>query len=284
MNLVQGREWKESFHLPLPQEGRESKMMNTFKRSGFNMDSLSKSTFFVHGLGTEEKILTALKVASKVKEVLSPPMERIQVEKRLERPYQIYSSLGLPLKGLTKTYVDLNLLPFEMRKKRRQLGKPLFIILICLSLLLSLTWVIGVFSRYRNELDALTAEIKKRKPEVDVVEKLQKQNEEFGREIFELEKIRAGEASMIEILKELTQILPSTDWIWNFKYNGKEIEISGFADSASDLIPLLDKSPFFEKVEFLAPVTKEKLIKGSEGKEKERFKIKVRIEGRRAGS
>jgi general secretion pathway protein L len=145
-------------------------------------------------------------------------------------------------------------------------------------------WGAGIFFQYRNELNVINAEIKKRRPEVEVVEKLQKQKEELGREIFELEKIRAGETSKVEILKELTQLLPNTVWIWNLKYNGKEIEISGFSDSASDLIPLLDKSPLFEKVEFLAPVTKERLMRGNESMEKERFKIKARIENRRVGS
>jgi general secretion pathway protein L len=78
--------------------------------------------------------------------------------------------------------------------------------------------------------------------------------------------------------------LPRTVWIWNLKHTGKEIEISGFADSASDLIPLLDKSPLFEKLEFLTPVTKERMMMGSEAKEKERFKIKMRLEGKRSGS
>jgi general secretion pathway protein L len=82
------------------------------------------------------------------------------------------------------------------------------------------------------------------------------------------------------VLEELTKILPDTVWIWNFKYSGKEIEISGFADSASNLIPLIDKSPLFERVEFLAPVTKERLLRGTEMKEYERFKIKARMKGR----
>ena len=86
------------------------------------------------------------------------------------------------------------------------------------------------------------------------------------------------------MLKELTQLLPSTVWIWNLKYDGKEIEVSGYADSASDLISLLDKSPLFEKVEFLAPVTKERQMRPEGEKEKERFKIKARLEGRRTGS
>jgi general secretion pathway protein L len=113
-----------------------------------------------------------------------------------------------------------------------------------------------------------------------VVEKLQRQKEELRKEISELVKMKSGVVSKVEMLKELTQILPSTVWVWNLKYTGREVEISGFADSASDLISLLDKSPLFEKVEFLAPVTKERERGPAGDKEKERFKIKMRLEGK----
>jgi general secretion pathway protein L len=134
---------------------------------------------------------------------------------------------------------------------------------------------------YRKEQEAVNAEIKKRKPAVESLEKLQKQRNDYRKEIAELDQIRSGEISKVEVLEELTRLLPNTTWIWNLKYNGKEMELSGFADSASDLIPLLDKSPLFEKVEFLAPVTKEMQMKGDGNKEKERFKIKARMEGRK---
>ena len=68
----------------------------------------------------------------------------------------------------------------------------------------------------------------------------------MAREILELNKVTSGEIPKVEILKELTQLLPLTVWIWNLKYNGKEIEISGYADSASDLVPLLDKTAFID--------------------------------------
>jgi general secretion pathway protein L len=171
-----------------------------------------------------------------------------------------------------------------MRRKVRQIGKPLFIIFTSLALALSLTWGMGIFIRYRKEIKVINTEMKKKKPAVEVVEKLQRQKEELRKELSEFEKIKSGEVSKIEMLRELTQLLPSTVWIWNLKYTGKEIEISGFADSASDLIPLLDKSPLFEKVEFLTPVTKERTMMGGEAKEKERFKIKMRLEARRSGS
>lgn len=115
---------------------------------------------------------------------------------------------------------------------------------------------------------------------MEAIDRIQKQKEGLEKEISELDKIKVSEVSKIEILRELTQLLPDKVWVWNFKYNGKEIEISGFADSASGLISLLDKSPLFEKVEFLAPVTKEVLrgMRGEDLGEKERFKIKAKLE------
>jgi general secretion pathway protein L len=229
-------------------------------------------------------MIASLKATHQIQGVFFPPLNRIEAGKREPAPYKIYSSIGVPLKGLTKTRLDLNLLPFEMRKKVRQIWKPLFIILASLVFVLSVTWGIGVFTRYRDALNTINAEIKKKKPEVEAVERLQKQKEELGKEISELEKIKSAEISKTEILRELTQLLPATVWIWNFRYNGKEIEISGFADSASGLISLLDKSPLFEKVEFLAPVTKEVMrsMGGADLGEKERFKIKVRLEARKS--
>jgi general secretion pathway protein L len=289
MNLIQERNLTESFHLPLPSEERGAKMMNTLKRSGLKRDSLSKSTLFVYGLGADEGMLSSLKEANQIKGVSYPPLNRIEAGKELSKLYKIYGPLGVALKGLTKTRLDLNLLPFEMRRRVRQIGKPLFIIFTSLALALSLTWGMGIYIRYRKEIKVINTEMKKKKPAVEVVEKLQRQKEELRKELSEFEKIKSGEVSKIEMLRELTQLLPSTVWIWNLKYTGKEIEISGFADSASDLIPLLDKSPLFEKVEFLTPVTKERVVMGSvvmgsEAKEKERFKIKMRLEGRKVGS
>jgi len=281
LNLIQKKNWRESFHLPLPQEDRESKMLNTFKRSGLKEDSIPNATFYVYGWEGDEALRTRLKEANSIKAVLPPPLDRIEVGK--EEPcelHKIYGSIGIPLQGLVNALLQINLLPFEMRKKVRQIGKPLLVILASIALALTLTWGAGAIIRYRSELNSVNDEIKKRRPEVEAIAKLQKQKDECCKELSELEKIRAGEVSKTAILEELTKILPDTVWIWNFKYNGKEIEISGFADSASNLIPLLDKSPLFERVEFLAPVTKEKLMRGSEMKESERFKIKARIEGR----
>jgi Tfp pilus assembly protein PilN len=284
MNLVQGRDWKESFHLPLPSEKKEEKILQIFNRTGLNGDGVPPPTFFVYGLDMAESTLPAFEETKPAKEISPPPLDRIEVGKNESRPDYIYASIGLPLKGLTGTPVEINLLPSAMRRKVTQIGKPLFMVLTLLAAILSFTWGVGVYIGYRHTLEALRAEAKKRKPEVESIESLQKQRGDLAQEVTEYEKITKGEFSKIEILKELAQILPSSVWIWNIRYSAGEVEMSGFADSASDLIPLLDRSPLFEKVEFLAPVTKERERRIGSEKEKERFKIKMKLEERRAGT
>jgi general secretion pathway protein L len=283
MNLVQGRDWKESFHLALPAEKREERILQVLKQAGVNGAAIDKMSFFVYGLDAAEGTLPELGQGEALQNFAPPPLSRIEVGKNEAKPDYIYASIGLPLQGLARTRVGLNLLPQEMRRKVRQIAKPLFSLLVVLALLLAGTWGVGIYRYYRNDLDRLRAEVKKRKPEVEAVEKLQKRRGELVREITELEKIRSGEARKIDILKEFTQVLPPTVWIWNLKCSGRDVEISGFADSASELIPILDKSPLFEKVEFSSPVTKERERKGTTERERERFKIKMKLESRRPG-
>ncbi len=280
LNLLQGANWKGSFHLPLPDSGRADKILDTLKRSGVPEETTSRSTFLIYGLDMAEKMFPDLEAREDVKEVQPPPLDRLDVGKDESRPDYIYSSIGLPLKGLVNTQIQLNLLPQEMRKKVREFAKPVFNVLVVLAVLLSLSWGAGIYMRYQKELDDLRTAIKLRKPQAEAVQKLQRQRTQLAREIREFTRITSGEVPKVEILRELTQLLPDTVWIWNFKYSGKEVEISGFADSASDLISLLDKSPLFERVEFLAPVTKERDRRIGGDKEKERFKIKLRLEGR----
>jgi len=240
---------------------------------------LSRAMFFVYGLDATEEALPAFETANGMKGISPPPMDRIAVGPDESLPDYIYPSIGLPLTGLTDSRFKLNLLPPEMRKKVRDYGKPVFLGLLFLAVILGLTWGGGVYSRYQTELETLRAEVKKRKPEVEAVEKTQRQRKELAAETVDFDRLSRGTVSPMQVLKELTQILPPSVWIWQFKLAGREVEISGYADSASELISLLDKSSLFEKVEFLAPVTKERERRVGADKDRERFKIKMRLEG-----
>jgi len=156
-------------------------------------------------------------------------------------------------------------------------GYYLALFLTMVSIVLAGALAVHPYLQEREELNQVLLEIKAKKPEVEAIEALQKKKELMEKEIREFETLRADEASRLEILKELSEILPQTAWLWNVKVKAREVDLSGFADSASDLIAILDKSPVFEKVEFASPVTKETRLFGP-NVVKERFKITARIE------
>lgn len=276
INILDDRnEWKESLHIALPEGARELKVVDVLKR--LEKDYLNKSSLYLYGLGVDEETLGRIKDIYQENKVYFAPLSRIKM-KKVSNPYQIYSSIGLALKGLTGNKININLLPTEMRRRKRELFKPFFIFFTFIGLVLAIIWGVGIYYQHKNELRMINEEIKKRIPGVNAVNNLQKKKDDLKTEIVEFEKLRGEELSKIVILRELTQILPQNVWIWNLKYKANEIEVSGFAESASDLISILDRSSVFEKVEFLSPVTKERLFGIEAGKEKERFKIKAKIE------
>lgn len=283
MNLLKGTDWKESFPLSSYAAPWESEIVRAYERSGIKPSSNNPLRFYVYGVRGDDGHLSALQKAGGLKEVLRPPLENMTLPKDRTKLPQIYPSIGTSLSGLIKPKVDFNLLPLEWRKKKRKIGKPILIGLMVLLIFFGLSQGVGFYLQSRDELASTKEEVKRKKPEVEAVERLQKEREGLAKEISELEKFRSEEVSKIEMLRELTRLLPDAAWIWNLKYNGKEVELSGYADSASDLIPLLDKSPLFEKVEFLAPVTKERLMRPEGPLEKERFRIKARLEARKSG-
>jgi general secretion pathway protein L len=76
----------------------------------------------------------------------------------------------------------------------------------------------------------------------------------------------------LRILKELTQIIPDNTWLFNLRLSQQTLEISGMSRSASDLIPLLEKSGWLTKTEFASPIV-------TDASKLEHFKIKAEIKG-----
>jgi general secretion pathway protein L len=75
------------------------------------------------------------------------------------------------------------------------------------------------------------------------------------------------------MLKELTTILPKSAWLTRVRLTDTAVEIEGYAASATELLPKLEESPFFKKVEFASPTFRDARLNS------DRFVIKMEIEG-----
>ncbi len=77
--------------------------------------------------------------------------------------------------------------------------------------------------------------------------------------------------SIIELLNLLTQAIPDHTYVQRLSLEGGLLSIQGLSASASDLIPIIDKSGMFDDIRFAAPVTQS----GADGLE--RYSITAQI-------
>jgi general secretion pathway protein L len=121
--------------------------------------------------------------------------------------------------------------------------------------------------REEARLDALDAALAELAPRVREAEQLAAAVDRARREVETLRSFEAQHLRLLPVLRELTELLPQDVWLTNFSADRKGLELAGFANAASQLIPLLEASPAFDRVEFTSPVTK--------GRDREQFRLKA---------
>ena len=182
-------------------------------------------------------------------------------------------ALGLALSGvLKKVMLPFNLLPVSKRKKEsRKSAYMLFFLAFCF-LILSLVWGGSYVVRQQMIQNRIDTELETLTSEVMDIEKKKGEIKDLEKKISSVNALKGDQVLIIDILKELSQIIPSGSWIQNFSYtHGKQIRINGYSEAASDLITLLEKSDVFQNVVFVSAITKSR-----DGKE--RFSIGFEIE------
>jgi general secretion pathway protein L len=172
-------------------------------------------------------------------------------------------ALRRPLGGALRT----SLLPDELRP--RPFPWPIGVAAGLAGLTLILALAIPAVRMIRDErrLAAVERSLAALSSPVKEVERLASVTDRSRREVETLRSFEAQHVRALPVLRELTELLPQDVWLTNVTIDRKGIELAGFANSASQLIPLLEASPTFDRVEFTSPVTK--------GRDKEQFRLKA---------
>jgi len=180
--------------------------------------------------------------------------------------------IGLALKGLKKAPLDINLIPSQFRlKKKRSKKKILAAAVVVLFFFIGGAYFISNIIKMNTQLVILDEQLSELKLQVQTIEDLQKETDKIEQFSGVIKNIRKNDISKIDILEELTQIMPLDSWLTDLTYTeeGRKVKISGYAISASKLIPILEESKLFENVKFTSPITIDKKEK------KERFRIEM---------
>jgi len=161
----------------------------------------------------------------------------------------------------------LDLLPPALRPRRVTSAQAASIGMGLLSIVLMFGALVVPTLRDTRYLSRVNAEINRLDPDVRSVERLLGELERKRRLLATMEEAQTPAVRPLPVLRELTELLPSDAWLTTVSMDSKGIELTGQANSASALIPLLENSPRFERVEFASPVTR--------GRDREQFRIRA---------
>jgi Tfp pilus assembly protein PilN len=183
-----------------------------------------------------------------------------------------YPALGGLLAFLGKATEGMNLMTKGVRP---QVKTPLWLTIPLLLGLMALTafyWITPVKIETQR-LALIDKQITQKKGEVKKVEALKKEIDAVTKERNIISDFKNSRQMSIDLLKELTVLIPKDAWLTRVRVSEKQVNIEGYAPSATVLVPKLEASPYFEKVEFSSPTYRDPKLN------QDRFQIKMEIEG-----
>jgi len=103
------------------------------------------------------------------------------------------------------------------------------------------------------------------------VEALKKDMEALSSEIDAINDFKGARTMDLNILADLTSVLPKNAWLTRMRITDTSVEIEGYANSATELLPKLEASKYMRKVEFASPTFRDVRLNA------DRFSIKMEI-------
>lgn len=183
------------------------------------------------------------------------------------------SVLGLAYTGMVRNpSINVNLLPRERRIHQSRwayvpaavFGTALIVLLCALGF--------HRMAQQRILIRDLDQEILALKVPVARVQSYRSQSEALEKRVKSVEELLSNRDVNLEVLRELSTILPPDTFLNSYRYQEGTIQISGLSGSASELIPNLQKSPFLKNG------GQEGNIYKDQATGKERFGFKAKLE------
>ena len=210
--------------------------------------------------------------------VLAQEGERISIQLAAARDETVQPYLdALGQKGIAVRRVavagvaGMNLLAKGGSRSRRP-PFALTILLLATLATLGIYWLVSPLQIEERRIAAIDREIASRREEVRQAEVRQKEIDVVAQEIAVIGKFKQSRPVVLDLLRELTLILPPKAWLSRVRLSEANAEIEGYAPSSTEILPKLEASKHFRKVEFSSPTFRDTRLNA------DRFIVKMEIE------
>ncbi|MGH7854802.1 MAG: PilN domain-containing protein, partial [Candidatus Binatia bacterium] len=163
-------------------------------------------------------------------------------------------AIGAALRGIREASFRANFLRHESGDADAGNRVSLLNKVLVSVLAIALTaWAVSFPIKDELRLRQLQAENGKLAPAIEALRREEEQLERLGKEASFLSNLDQRRGEVLRVIDELSKAVPNSAYLSNLRYRSGVLEVQGNAESASALIPLLERSPLLENVGFNAP-------------------------------
>ncbi len=150
----------------------------------------------------------------------------------------------------------VNLLPPEARRRRPDTARYLNLALGVIAVMLLLAAIALPLTNKALVINELDARMELVQDKAEVTRRLREKVEQLGTDSRFLTDKKQATPLALELIDELTRLLPDDTWIERLDIKGREVLIQGQSASAAALIPVIESSDRFNNPRFRSPVTR----------------------------
>jgi general secretion pathway protein L len=169
---------------------------------------------------------------------------------------------------------EMNLLPERQISASARVAQLFTAVLLMAAVGLAALAIMIPLGQKEQQAERLLAAVKRERANAEAVMEFRRQIDLTIRDSYFLTDQKSRSPARIEILNELSRLLPDGTWLQRLKISGDAVDISGFSPKSAELLGLLESSDRLEGAAFRSPVTQDPRTG------LERFNLEVRIVAR----
>lgn len=176
------------------------------------------------------------------------------------------------LEGLRPATTAVNLLSKGTRERKRP-PITLTVTMVLLVLLLAGGFMAVPYYKGIKRIQGIDRQIADRKEVVRRAMAVKSEIAGIDKEISAIQGFRTDRPLALDVLRELTTLLPKTVWLVRLRIAENTAELEGYASSAPEIVQRLEESTYFKKVEFASPTIRDNRLN------KDKFLLKAELKG-----